>query len=252
MSEPRVLERHIWFTDVALGEYDVRGVLIVGDERALVWDTLSHPRDMSGYLPLIGDRQLIIVYSHADWDHIWGTAGLPHQRAVIVGHKTCLARFAKDVPATLREKQLAEPGLWDDVRLVAPNREFDDETALDLGSMTLILHQLPGHTPDSIVGFVPERGLLLMGDAAETPFPVVPAGGPLARWIAGLQRWERDPRVRRVVPAHGPSGGREILRQNILYLEGLHDGHPAVPAGPLTPFYRETHQSNLRARGLLR
>ena len=74
---------------------------------------------------------------------------------------------------------------WDEVLLIAPDTVFDEETTVDLGSMTLELHHLPGHTPDTIVGFVPERGLLLMGDTAETPFPVVPADSPLAR----LDRW---------------------------------------------------------------
>jgi len=247
MSTIHSLERHIWVTDVALGDYDVRGVLMVGDDRALVWDTLSHPRDMDGYPPLTGDRELVIAYSHADWDHIWGTAGLPLQGAVVLGHRSCLARFAGDVPVTLRERQAAEPGVWDEVRLVAPNRVFDSETSVELGLMTVTLHHLPGHTQDSCVAFVSERGLLLMGDAAETPFPVVPEGSPLAQWIAELQRWEGDARVRTVVPAHGAIGGREILRRNILYLQGLRDGHPVDVTEPLSDFYRNTHESNLRA-----
>jgi len=251
MSTIHSLERHIWVTDVALGEYDVRGVLIVGDERAFVWDTLSHPRDMEGYPPLVGDRELVIAYSHADWDHIWGTAGLPHEGAVILGHRSCLVRFGSDVPVTLREKQVAEPGAWDDVGLVAPNRVFDTETSIDLGSMTVMLHHLPGHTQDCCVAFVPAWGLLLMGDAAETPFPVVPEGSPLAQWIAELRRWERNPRVRTVVPAHGAIGGREILQRNIHYLQGLRDGHSVAVSEPLSDFYRTTHESNLRARGLV-
>jgi glyoxylase-like metal-dependent hydrolase (beta-lactamase superfamily II) len=250
VSDLRSLGSDIWFTDVPLGGYDVRGVLIVGNTRAVVWDTLSHPRDMGGYQPLIGDRDLVIVYSHADWDHIWGTAGLPHDRAVILGHTSCLARFSTDVPQTLREKQFAEPGAWDAVTLVAPNTVFDDETAVDLGALTLRLRHLPGHTRDSIVGFIPERGLLLMGDAAETPFPVVPPDGPVAAWLAELERWERDPRVQTVVPAHGPIGGIEILERNIHYLRRLLDGHPVKASGPLTDFYRRTHEANLRGRGL--
>jgi glyoxylase-like metal-dependent hydrolase (beta-lactamase superfamily II) len=247
MSPIRRLADDIWVTEVALDEYNVRGVLVVGDQRALVWDTLSHPRDMTGYRPLIGDRELLVVYSHADWDHIWGTAGLPHASSVIVGHSLCRTRFGDDVPVTLRERRLAEPGTWDGVALVAPNTAFDNEMVLSLGAMTIRLRHLPGHTPDSIVGFIPARGLLLMGDAAETPFPVVPAGSPLERWIAELERWERDPRVRTVVPAHGALGGPEILARNIDYLTRLRDGHRIEVVEPLTDFYRKTHESNLRA-----
>jgi glyoxylase-like metal-dependent hydrolase (beta-lactamase superfamily II) len=245
MNTPETIGDGVFATEVALGEYDVRGVLLVGDARALVWDTLSHPRDMARWLPLIGSRDLVVVYSHADWDHIWGTAGLPLGRAAIVmGHRECQARFTADVPRTLRERQQAEPGAWDEVLLIAPDAVFDVDTTIDLGSMTLELHHLPGHTPDTIVGFVPERGLLLMGDTAETPFPVVPADSPLGAWIDGLERWERDPRVRTVVPAHGPTGGIDILQKNIRYLRGLLDGRPLPVTEPLTDFYRKTHQAN--------
>ena len=248
MSSVIRLADDIWIAEVALAEYGVRGVLAISDRHALVWDTLSHPRDMKGYLPLLGNRQPLIVYSHADWDHVWGTAGLPHAASVIVGHSLCRARFASDVPETLREKQQAEPGAWDAVRLVAPTTTFDRERTEPLGALTIELHHLPGHTPDSIVGFIPERGMLLVGDAAETPLPVVPPGSPLEAWIAGLERWERDPRVRTVVPAHGTVGGREILARNLEYLSRLRDRRPVEVAEPLTDFYRETHRSNLRAR----
>jgi glyoxylase-like metal-dependent hydrolase (beta-lactamase superfamily II) len=251
MNALHLLEPGIWYRDVALGEYDVRGLLIVGDRKAVVWDTLSNPRDMSGYPEVIGNRELAIVYSHADWDHVWGTAGLPYEHARIVGHRSGVERFAGDVPATLREKQAAEPGVWDEVALMAPNEVFDDSLVVELGWLTLTLHHVPGHTPDSIVGFVPERGVLLMGDAAETPLPVVPDGSPVGQWIAGLQRWASDPRVRSVIPAHGAMGGREILDRNIHYLQGLLDGRPIEVDEPLTPFYRDTHAANVRATRLV-
>ena len=211
-----------------------------------MWDTLSHPRDVAPYGPLVGGRALTIAYSHADWDHVWGTAGLPYERAVILGHRSCLARFDEDVPATLREMKVAEPGLWDGVELIAPNEVFDDEMSVELGSMTVVVQHLPGHTRDCCVAFVPERGLLLMGDAAETPFPVVPPDAPIEPWIAGLRRWERDARVRVVVPAHGEVGGPEILGDDIRYLETLRDGRSVAVPDDLTPFYRATHVSNLR------
>jgi hypothetical protein len=86
-----------------------------------------------------------------------------------------------------------------------------------------------------------------VGDTAETPFPVVPDGCALANWIAGLERWAADERVQTVVPAHGAIGGREILQNNIRYLQGLRDGRPVEIAGPLSGFYQRTHESNLRA-----
>jgi glyoxylase-like metal-dependent hydrolase (beta-lactamase superfamily II) len=249
MSDVRTLEADISLLQVALDDYDVRGALVVGARRAVVWDTLSHPRNMDPVVPLIGDRDLVIVYSHADWDHIWGTAGLPYARARIVAHVRCRERFESDVPLVLTEKQASAPGRWNDVVLVPPTETFASEWSVNLGGMNLVLHHLPGHTPDCIVGFIPERGVLLAGDTVETPCPVVPKDSPLESWIAELRRWAADARVRTVVPAHGPIGGREILEENVTYLEGILSGRPIGPRGPLTPFYRATHEQNLRWQG---
>ena len=248
MAFTETIERNIWSTRVALGEYDVRGALVLGATRALVWDTLARPRDMRTYLPFIGPRELVIVYSHADWDHIWGTSGLPHAGVTIIAHDQCRARFDSDVPGTLATKQRDEPGLWDDVVLVPPTETFSAEHSIDLGGFTVTLSHLPGHTRDCIVGFIPETGLLLAGDTVETPCPVVPADAPLDEWIGALRRWEGDERVRSVVPAHGPIGGREILARNIAYLDALRRGRPIEPSGTLTPFYRKTHAANVAGR----
>ena len=146
----------------------------------------------------------------------------------------------------LREKQAETPGKYDDVRLVPPNLTFQRELSLDLGGIALTLRHLPGHTSDSIVAFLPERGMLLAGDAVETPFPAISPDCPLRPWIDELERWERDPRVQTVIPSHGDIGGKAILRQNIAYLRALLDGRDAMLPAALTEFYRETHQENLR------
>jgi len=249
MTNIRTLESGISLPEVTLEDYGVRGALIVTDTCAVVWDTLARPSDMRPLVPLIGDRDLIIVYSHADWDHIWGTAGLPYGGARIVGHQRCRERFGLDVPEVLARKQTAAPGGWDDVGLVAPTETFERELSLDLGGLTLVLHHLPGHTADCIVGFIPERGVLFAGDTVETPCPVVPRDSPLDEWVIELRRWAADARVRAVVPAHGPIGGREIVEENVAYLEGILSGQPIEPRGPLTPFYRTTHEQNLRWQG---
>ena len=249
MGTTEQIERNIWLTRVRLDDYDVRGALVVGSERAVVWDTLSRPRDMRPYLPFVGDRELVVVYSHADWDHIWGTAGLACAGVRIVAHDICRERFDSDVPTVLAEKQQAQPGAWADVELIPPTETFARELSIDLGGLTLTLSHLPGHTRDCIVGFIPERGILLAGDTVETPCPVVPADSPLGGWIAGLRRWADDGRVRRVVPAHGPIGGSEILQQNVSYLEAIESGRPVVPPGTLTPFYQDTHRQNVLWRG---
>lgn len=238
----------LWVQELDLGIFEVRGSLVLGQERAVVWDSLSHPRDMTPYLPLVGDRDLFVVYSHADWDHVWGTAGLTPQPATIISHKYCAHRFKTDVPDTLAQKQAAEPGQWDDVQLVPPNVLIDQTCTLDLGGLILELHHLPGHTDDCLIALLPEHGVALMGDTIETPFPVVPQGSNLSAWIEQLKRWEQVPVLAQVIPCHGPMGGRELISQTIDYLERLRSGNDFELPAEMTPFYEQTHASNLRWR----
>jgi glyoxylase-like metal-dependent hydrolase (beta-lactamase superfamily II) len=245
-------------TEARLDDFDVRGAVIIGDNYTLVWDSLSHPRDMQPVLPLLENKYGVLVYTHADWDHIWGTAGLHDHGKTIIAHWLSMPRFEEEAPGELREKQIAQPGTWDDVVLVPPTLTIEDEFELTLGNISVYLHHLPGHTLDCIVGFIPEWGILLAGDTVETPLPVInvadgaagatPRGAdsPIEKWIAGLLKWENDARVQHVIPAHGKIGGRELLRQNIDYLQKLLAGIPPNIPEELDDFYREIHEKNLR------
>lgn len=247
MTTLKEYQAGLWLTELELGSdvgFDVRGAVILGSERAVVWDTLSHPRDMLPIAPLVKDKPLTVVYSHADWDHAWGTAGLPSYQEV-VAHQACLERFKQDVPITLQEKQSAQPGEWAEVVLVPPTRVFQDELTLDLGDITLVLSHLPGHTLDCLVGFIPAWGVLLAGDTVETPFPILNEGEFLDIWLARLETWANDPRVHNVIPAHGPLAGRELIQRNLKYLQGLYQASSEIPTN-LSDFYREVHQANLR------
>jgi len=132
--------------------------------------------------------------------------------------------------------------------LVPPVRTFHTNLVLELGGATLELHHLPGHTRDTVVGFIPEWGMFLAGDAVENPFPFLNPGTPIEAWAERLEDWssrlESTVENPIVVPSHGPIGGAELLRENIEYLQDLLGGRvPSIP-GNLTRFYRETHKKN--------
>ncbi len=236
---------HLYLLEAQVEEFDVRGVIILAEETALVWDTLSHPRDLRPALPLLGDRRVTVIYSHADWDHIWGTSAL--SAGEVIAHQACQQRFSSDVPRYLREKEQGEPGIWDDVLLVPPTITFDSQMNVRVGDMTVELHHLPGHTVDCCVGFIPELGVLLAGDVVETPLPVINDDSPIAVWLAQLERWAHDERVVTVIPSHGPIGDRSLIQRNIDYIRGLSDGSASslLPTG-LSDFYARTHQQNQR------
>ncbi|MHB1193651.1 MAG: MBL fold metallo-hydrolase [Longimicrobiales bacterium] len=255
----RTLRPGLHLLETEVEDFDVRAAVLVGTERVVVWDTLAHPSQMEGVAGLVAAEletvggeagrpsvvplPITVVYSHADWDHAWGTCALGDVEDV-VAHAWAERRFRSDVPEELRARREREPGVWDAVRLVPPTVWIERTHALVLGGATLELHALPGHTPDCIVGFVPEWGVLLAGDTVETPLPVVNDGRVVAEWARALERWRDDARVVTVVPAHGPLGGRELLEHNARYLWGLAAGGGPADLSALPPFYRETHRRN--------
>ena len=256
----RALRPGLHLLETEVEAFDVRAVVLVGTERAVVWDTLAHPEQMAPVPAVVGRLPVTVVYSHADWDHVWGTcalelggsAAVPAGVQEVVACAATAARFEGEVQADLgRRRSDAPPGALDDVRLVPPSRSFAGSLAVGLGGATLHLHPLPGHTPDCLVGLVPEWGVLLAGDTVETPLPVVNDGAAVPAWIAGLERWAADARVTSVVPSHGRLGGRALIEETAAYLRSLLEGRtPAEAAAPgsappLTPFDASTHARNL-------
>ena len=235
----------LWLTELILDDFDVRGAVIVGDKRVMVWDTLSHPRDMRPVMALAADKPIDVVYSHADWDHCWGTAGL--QTDIIIGHERCAERFRNgDVARRLNEKKAEQPAQWDAVKLIQPTLSFTQALTVDLGGVLVELHHLAGHTEDCLVAWIPQWGVLLAGDTIETPLPYfnTESAALLPIWISGLEGWGSTPRMNVVVPAHGEVGDRSLIDHNLSYLRDLQAGKvPTVPAG-MTAFYSETHAKN--------
>jgi len=215
----------------------------------VVWDTLARPRDMEGVAELTRDLPVTVVYSHGDWDHVWGTGGLEQPWEEILAHRACADRFRRELPDTLKEKVAEDPEAFGDVQLVAPSRTFRNDLTLDLGGITLEIHSLPGHTPDSVVGFVPEWRVMLAGDAVETPLPFLNSGSSLGPWVEGLEAWidrlEKVAEPSFVIPSHGRIGGPDLLRDNVRYLAALRGGREPVVPQDLSRFYRETHADNL-------
>ncbi len=235
----------LWTLELSLPDFHVRVVLLLGGRAAVVWDTLTRPSDLRLFDGIIGDKPYYIVYSHADWDHIWGAAGLARAPLAVVAHMDCRRRFEAEAPATLRNKRQTQPGLGDGVRLLKPDMSFSSRLRLDLGGITLELHHLPGHTGDSIVGWLPEWGVFLGGDAIESPLPVVNRADLLPAWRRRLGAWAGLDALELAIPAHGEIGGRHCLDATVAYLRALGGNRDFRLPTQLEAFYREAHRKNL-------
>lgn len=265
----------------------VDAFIVVTERYVVIVDTLLNPRTGAALLALArerltGGRQLLVVNTHADWDHCWGNQvfagpGATHP-APIVASRRCAERFRPpEAEATLGRMREREPGRFGAVRLAPPTILFDERLAIDGGDLVLELFATPGHTPDHVAVHLPASGLLLAGDAAERPFPFARDAASIPALRDSLARMVAlDPAT--VLYCHAPvNSGPRLLRDNLAYfdtlearcrsalargvparppadadLEGL-VGYPFAAAAPggLAPggqldFYRDGHRAQIR------
>ncbi len=160
-----------------------------------------------------------VVNTHHNGDHCWGNEVFAG--AEIIAHKGCAERFAAftpaaavalqrrpDPPAHLRE--LCEewaPFDFDGITLTPPTRVIDGDATLDVGGVRVdLLHVGPAHTEGDLVVWVPEEGVVLMGDVLFHQCTPIGWEGSTEQWIAALARVE-ELAPEHVVPGHGPVCG---------------------------------------------
>ncbi len=155
---------------------EVDAVLVRTDRFNVLVDTLGTPSLCREALALLddqmGDRPLLVINSHMDWDHFWGNSGLG-DRIPIIAHAKALERL-NDPAARDKLVEKQRDGRFRDVEIVAPNICFTGESMiLDGGDLVLELLHTPGHTPDHVAVWIPSIQTCLAVDAVEWPIPEV-------------------------------------------------------------------------------
>jgi len=208
----------VWFVQgaAALGSPANRNFIsnagfVVTDDGVLVVDALGSPALAQELLAEIRRvtpqpvRYVVVTHYHAD--HIYGLQAFKAAGATIVAHSAGREYLNSDTAQQRLQASRVDLAPWVDAqtRLVAADRWLDgDETRLRMGSYEVLIRRVgPAHTPEDLVVFVPQLGVLFSGDLffrGRVPF-VGQADSRL--WIASLERMmEFKPRL--VIPGHGP------------------------------------------------
>ena len=239
--------------------------------RELAEQALQAARRVHGTAP-----PLLVVNTHADWDHAWGNAVFAGPQAAfpapVLGTRECARRLRSAEEAAELETSLArEPERYAGAARVPPTLAFEGSAEIDGDDLTLQLLPAPGHKPDQVVVWIPEIGHLLAADAAEYPMPFVEGPGHLARLVATLEAL-RDLHPRKVLACHAPlDGDPALLERNLAYFARVREAAASGPAGTVPPedleetlglpfrevardlpeeawdFYREAHRKALAA-----
>jgi glyoxylase-like metal-dependent hydrolase (beta-lactamase superfamily II) len=222
---------------------DLVDVFIIITERyVVVVDTLINAATAEKLMTfakphLVNGRSLLIVNTHADYDHAWGNQLFAGPSALypapIIAHERCAEEFVVWA-ADLAEMAQKEPDVFGDVVLTPPDLLFNGRFHIHGGDLTLQLFPTFGHTRDHISVYIPEISTLLAADAAELPCPMPrhPSGmGDMRQSLAQLAALEPQT----VLYCHAPvTIGGKLLHDNIAYFDVLEAAcRRALAAGAL-------------------
>lgn len=131
--------------------------LILGQDRALLFDSGSGRRDIRQVVESFTDLPLTVTCSHSHFDH--------------VGNHARFLRVAMFDHPTLRRRVVDGrfmPSIRQHIKLGRPNHPVTEWWApgqvIDLGSRRLEVIPVPGHSPESMALLDRERGQLFLGD----------------------------------------------------------------------------------------
>ncbi len=199
--------------------------VIVGDEGILLFDALAvpvHAKNMVAAIRKVTDKPFkYLVTSHHHGDHIGGNQFIPDNPAII-SHAYCRDEVVKQVPG---------PALWakregwadgtEPRKILPATQTFDGSVTFHIAKTEVrIMPMLPAHTYGDLVAYLPEHKILIAGDVGF--FYVAPfcQNANPSSWISICDRIGTMD-VDRIVPGHGPLGGKQQLAEMADYLRLL-------------------------------
>ena len=225
-NDPRVrVFRRVFAPQDPLEKMEVDAFVVITTRYVVVLDTLLCPEDMATVMYEVRDelarRELIVVNSHADWDHCWGNGYFIGDRAVpIVAHDYCATRMETEEAQTELEGYQSRYSFFQNVALVPPTITFPDTLTIHGGDLTIELFSAPGHHADHIAAWLPEIQLLLAFDAAEKPLPLVESAESVQHMYNTLEHFLAL-HPQRVLCAHGKTTDSSVVTQNLQYLREI-------------------------------
>ena len=199
--------------------------IVIDDDGILLFDALAvpiHAKNMVTTIRKVTDKPFkYIITSHHHGDHIGGNQFIP-DNPVIISHPYCRDEVVKQVPG---------PALWakregwadgtEPRKILPATQTFDGTLTFHIAKTEVrIMPMLPAHTYGDLVMYLPEHKLLVAGDVGF--FYVAPfcQNAHPSNWISICDR-VASMDVDRIVPGHGPLGGKQQLAEMADYLRLL-------------------------------
>jgi glyoxylase-like metal-dependent hydrolase (beta-lactamase superfamily II) len=201
---------------------------VITRDGVVVFDTLGTPalaRKMIGEIRKLTQQPIRrVIVSHWHADHYYGVQAFKALGAEIWAHEAAKPVLGSDAAADRLAQRRDILGPWiEDFKVVPADLWLSGDTDFKLGGLTFrIRHVGPAHSPEDIVMFVVEDGVLFSGDLVfKGRVPFVGDADSKA-WLAALDRLLAF-KPRTMVPGHGPASStpRDDLTLTRDYLADL-------------------------------
>lgn len=159
--------------------YMTNSIVIETPELVLVVDPNWLPQEVEKLRHhaewVLGDRELYILFTHSDYDHIIGYGAFPTARVIA-------SRLLQDQDELVKQSTLEDIRQFDDdyyierpYPIAYPQVDIiieADAQLLEVGSTRLTFYHAPGHTNDGLITVVEPGGIIIAGDyLSDIEFP---------------------------------------------------------------------------------
>ena len=200
--------------------------LLQGTTQGILFDAGYGLEDVRAYVDSLAGVPYRLILSHGHHDHVLGARWFEECFMAREDGQEFLLRTGRPqrqrVQAQAEAKGLPVPTDFLTVSYPMPRPlAFDESFAgfescrLDLGGIQLLLFRVPGHTPGSVMGYVPEYRLLLSGDNWNPcTWLWFPCSEPVRVWRSNMLRVLDSLEIDQVLCPHQPSPrpGEEFRR----------------------------------------
>ncbi|MGB3306979.1 MAG: MBL fold metallo-hydrolase [Thermomicrobiales bacterium] len=191
----------------------VKSYLIAGDERAILLDTGMGVADIRAVATSLTDKPILVVNSHAHWDHIGGNYHFDEILIHLAEAAMLLGGVGNGVLRPwFQPDKLTGPlpdGVTAETIAIPPSKAtgfLADGEVLDIGGRELEVMHCPGHSPGGIVLIDRAQGVLFSTDVAYGGALYVYAEADLPIYQQSLARLaELAPDLRVAYPCHNES-----------------------------------------------
>jgi len=219
------------------------GYLIVGRDRALLFDTGMGIADLRRITRELTRLPIVVLNSHTHNDHVGGN----WQFDTVYGMDTEFTRHNAQGSREDAQAELTPDAICGDLpkgfdRAAYATRPWKiakfmhDGDRIDLGGRTIEIIATPGHTPDAISLIDRANGLLFTGDTYyPAPIWLFRPETDLAAYKASIAKLAAlAPQVRVVLGAHNiPIAQPSVLARLVAAFDAVQSGKvPAIPASP--------------------